>query len=247
MTTQKQTIKAELRDRAGKGNARATRLEGRVPAVIYGGKEKPMMISLDARTFVPLTRKAGFLNHLVEIEASGKNIRVLPRDVQLDPISDQPVHIDFLRVVAGARVRVAVPVVFIAQDKSPGLKRGGVLNVVQHQLLVSVQPEQIPEQIEVSVEGLEIGNTIHIEDIKLPGDAKAVISGKTDTTIASIAPPTTVKEEVAAPTAAATDAAAAGAAPAAGAAAGAAPAAGAAAPAAGAAAPAAAKAPEKKK
>lgn len=225
-------ISANLREKSGKGIAREARRQGRIPAVIYGGKEKPVMITLEARTFIPLTEKAGFFNHLVDIDAGGKNIRALPRDVQYDPVSDFPVHVDFLRVSANARVRVYIPVVFIAQDKSPGLKRGGALNVAQHQIQLNCSAERIPEKIEVSVDGLNIGDTIHIEDIKLPDDVKPVLSGRADTTIASIAAPTSVKEETTGPAAASAEGAAS-------------PAAGAAAPAAAAAAPAAA-APAKK-
>jgi large subunit ribosomal protein L25 len=229
-----QKISANMREKAGKGDARETRRQGRIPAVIYGGKEKPTMISLEARAFVPFTQKAGFFNHLVEIDAGGKTVRALPRDIQFDPVTDQPVHVDFLRVTQGSRVRVYIPVAFINQDKSPGLKRGGALNVVQHQIYISCSADHIPEKVEVNLDGLQIGDTIHIDAIQLPDDAKPVMSGKTDTTIASIAAPTSVKEE-AAPAAAAAAAT---------------PAAGAAAPAAGAASAAAAptaKAAEKKK
>lgn len=225
-----QTVKADMRERAGKGTARETRRQGHIPAVIYGGKEKPVMISLEARAFVPMTQKAGFFNHIMEIEAGGQKIRTLPRDVQFDPVTDQPVHVDFLRITAGARVRVYIPVVFVDQDKSPGLKRGGALNIVQHEVLLNCAPEHIPENIQISLDGLSIGDTIHIEDIKMPEGAKPVVSGRTDSTIASIAAPTTVKEEVAPAAGAAAEGAAA------------APAAAGAAPAAGAAAPAAAKA-----
>lgn len=240
-----QTVKAALRERAGKGNARQTRRDGNIPAVIYGGKEAPIMIALGEREFSPLMRRSGFFTHLVDIEADGKVVRAIPRDVQYDPVSDQPVHVDFLRVSANTRIRVNVPVVFINQDKSPGLKRGGVLNIVQHELQLICSPEKIPEKVEINVDGLNIGDTIHVESIQLPADVKPVLSNKSDSTIASIAAPTTVKEETT--TTAATDATAAaapGAAPAAGAAA-AAPAAGgkAAAPAAAA----AAKAPAAKK
>src|SRR5262249_31146124 len=133
MSKDVQAIKASARKEVGKGSSRAVRREGNIPAVIYGGKEAPVTISLEARTFAPVARQAGFFNHLVDIEADGKKIRVLPRDVQFDPVSDQPVHVDFLRVSANTRIRVHVPVVFINQDKSPGLKRGGALNIVQHQ------------------------------------------------------------------------------------------------------------------
>lgn len=239
MSTQVQSVNAALRAKAGKGNARAARRSGQIPAVVYGGKEAPVMISLDERSFAPLTEKAGFFTSLLDVNAEGKKFRVIPRDVQFDPVTDRPVHIDFLRVSANTRIRVHVPVVFVNQDKSPGLKRGGTINVVQHQLLLNVSPEKIPARIEIDVDGMSIGDTIHIEDIKLPDDVKAVVSGRSDSTIASIAAPTTVKEEEAKPAAAE-----AAAAPAAGAAGAAAPAAGAAAPAA---APAAAKAPAAKK
>ncbi|MBI3419705.1 MAG: 50S ribosomal protein L25/general stress protein Ctc [Proteobacteria bacterium] len=233
-------MKAGLRKEVGTGGARAVRRQGNVPAVIYGGKEASITISLEARAFAPVARAAGFFNHLVDIDADGKKIRVLPRDVQFDPVSDQPVHADFLRVSANTRIRVYVPVVFFDQDKSPGLKRGGALNIVQHQLLLVCAPEKIPENIRISVDGLDIGDAIHMESIKLPPDVKPVIGARADTTIASIAAPTTVQEEepVAAAVLAegeavavegAAAAAAPGAAPAAGAAPGAAPAAAAAA------------------
>ncbi len=203
-----QSIKAGLRRDVGKGSSRAVRRDGHIPAVIYGGKEAPVAISLEARAFAPLARDPGFFSRLVEIDAEGRKIRAIPRDVQTDPVSDQPVHVDFLRVSANTRMRVAVPVRFTDQDKSPGLKRGGTLNIVQHQLLLICAPEKIPDAIPVSVDGLMIGDTIHLEDIKLPADVKPVLGGRADTTIASIAAPTTVKEEVAAPVAAAEGAAA---------------------------------------
>ncbi len=243
--TQVQKVKAELRARAGKGNARAVRSEGRIPGVVYGGKEAPVMVSLEERTFVPISQKAGFFTHLMDIEANGKTMRVIPRDVQFDPITDRVLHVDLLRVTSGTKVRVFVPVFFINQDKSPGLKRGGALNIVQHQIQLSCSPEHIPEKITIDLEGKNIGDTIHLEDIKLPADVTPILGNK-DTTIASVAAPTVVKEETAT-TAVAADAAAA---PAAGAAAPAAAAKAGAAPAAaakpGAAPAAAAKAPAKK-
>jgi large subunit ribosomal protein L25 len=258
MSKEVKAVKAVTRKEVGKGSSRAVRREGQIPAVIYGGKEAPVTISLEARTFGPMTQTPGFFNHLLDIEADGKKIRTLPRDVQFDPLSDQPVHVDFLRVSANTRIRVYVPVAFINQDKSPGLKRGGALNVVQHQLLLICAPEQIPENIKVSVEGLEIGDAIHIETIKFPADVKPVIGVRADTTIASIAAPTTVTEEAPVAAAAAVEGEAAavgadgaplapGAAPAAGAAPGAAPAAGAKPGAAPAAAAAPAKGGDKKK
>ncbi len=247
MSTQVQKVKAEVRERAGKGNARAVRSEGRVPAVVYGGKEAPVMVSLEEKIIVQLSQKPGFFTHLMDIEAGSKAIRVIPRDVQYDPVTDRVLHVDLLRVTAGTLVRVFVPVVFINQDKSPGLKRGGALNIVQHQIQLSCSPEKIPEKITVDLDGKNIGDTIHLEDIKLPADVTPILGSK-DTTIASVAAPTVVKEEETTTAVAATDAAAA---PAAGAAApaaagakpGAAPAAGAKP---GAAPAAAAKAPAKK-
>lgn len=242
--TQVQKVKAELRERAGKGNARAVRSEGRIPGVVYGGKEAPVMVSLEERTFVPISQKAGFFTHLMDIEANGKTMRVIPRDVQFDPVTDRVLHVDLLRVTSGTLVRVFVPVVFINQDKSPGLKRGGALNIVQHQIQLSCSPEKIPEKITVDLDGKNIGDTIHLEDIKLPADVTPILGNK-DTTIASVAAPTVVKEETTT-TAVAADAAApaaGAAAPAAGAKPGAAPAAAAGAKAAPAA---AAKAPAKK-
>lgn len=233
VTVQKMT--ADVRDRAGKGNARAARRQGRVPAVVYGDGQAPTMIAVDAKALTMLLKKPGFFTHLVDIDAGGKTIRTLPRDVQYNPVTDVPEHVDFLRVSANTRVRVHVPVVFSNQDKSPGLKRGGVLNIVQHELYLLCAPEKIPERIEVSVEGLNIGDTIHLESLKLPQDVTPVVTGKTDSTVATIAAPTTMKEETPAATADAAAAPAAGAAAPAAAAKGAAPAA-----------PAAAKAPAKK-
>ncbi|NDE89531.1 MAG: 50S ribosomal protein L25/general stress protein Ctc [Alphaproteobacteria bacterium] len=240
MSTQVQKVSAELRERAGKGNARAVRSEGRIPAVVYGGKEAPVMVSLEERTFVPISQKSGFFTHLMDIEAGGKTLRVIPRDVQFDPITDRVVHVDFLRVTSGTQVRVFVPVVFINQDKSPGLKRGGALNIVQHQIQLSCSPERIPEKITVDLEGKNIGDTIHLEDIALPENVTPILGNK-DTTIASVAAPTVVKEETVVAAAAEAAPAAGAAAPAAGAKPGAAPAAAAAKPGA-----APAKAPAKK-
>jgi large subunit ribosomal protein L25 len=231
MAKQVPSVKATARTGAGTGPARAVRREGRIPAIIYGGKEAPIMIALEERTFTPFIRQPGFFNHLMDIEADGKTIRVLPRDVQYEPVSDRPEHVDFMRVQKDMRIRVDVPVVFINQDKSPGLKRGGTINIVQHELRLLCAPDNIPEKIEINVDGLNIGDAIHINKIKLPDGVTPIVTSRADTTIASIAAPTTIKEETVA-TAATT---AEGAAPAEGAAAapGAAPAAGAAAPAAG--------------
>lgn len=231
------SMKAEIRLNQGKGGARAVRRAGQVPAVIYGDKQTPLSIMLDNTALVREVNKAGFFTHLYDIEVKGAKHRVLPRDVQFDPVTDRPLHVDFLRVAAHTRVRVAVPFHFINQDKAPGLKRGGMLNVVSHELELMVQPDNIPEKIDIDLTGLEIGISIHLGDLKLPAGVKSTITDKAFT-LATIVPPTAVKAEAA-------EAAAAAAAPAVAAVAGA-PATGtAAAPAAagGKAAPAAAAAP----
>ncbi|MGB4101523.1 MAG: 50S ribosomal protein L25/general stress protein Ctc [Alphaproteobacteria bacterium] len=244
------SLQAEIRPNQGKGAARATRRSGQVPAVIYGDKQAPLSIMIDNTALVREVNRAGFFTHLYDIEVKGAKHRVLPRDVQFDPVTDRPLHVDFLRVAAHTRVRVAVPFHFINQDKAPGIKRGGMLNVVSHELELMVQPDNIPDRIDIDLAGLEIGISIHLGDLKLPVGVKAIITDK-DFTLATIVPPTAVKTEAAeaaaaaaAPAAAAVPAAGA---PAAAAAGGKAAAPAAAAPAAGGkAAPAAAKAPAKK-
>jgi large subunit ribosomal protein L25 len=237
-----QNLSAELRSRAGKGAARQTRRDGRVPGVIYGNKQPATLISVAPRELMKQLRKKAFHATLFDIELAGQKERVLPRDVQLDPVSDTPIHVDFMRVDENTRVHVDVPVVFLNELKSPGLKRGGVLNVVRHEVELICTADHIPQRIEIDLDGLDIGDSVHISTIKLPAGVRPAIDR--DFTIASIAVPTIQKAEAetAAAPAEGEAAAAAGAAVA-----GAAPAAGAAAPAAAAGAKAAPKAPEKKK
>jgi large subunit ribosomal protein L25 len=226
-------IAAQPRERAGKGAARAVRRAGRVPAVIYGEKQTPALCDLDPRDVVREIEKPGFYTRLIELDVGGRTERVLPRDVQFHPVSDKPEHVDFLRVGESTRLRVAIPVRFMNQDKSPGLKRGGVLNIVRRAVEVYCPANAIPSQIEVNLDGLDIGDSVHISHVKLPEGVRPTITGR-DFTIAAVAAPTTMAaEETTTAAATAEGAAAAAAAP------GAAPAAGAAAPAAGAAAPAA--------
>lgn len=205
------TISAEIRDNAGKGAARAERRADRVPAVIYGDKQPPVMIAIENKIALREVNRRGFFTHLYDIEVKGKKHRVLARDVQFDPVTDRPLHIDFLRVAAHTRVRVAVPLQFINQDKSPGLKRGGMLNIVAHELELLVSPEAIPESVTVDVTGQEMNSSIHLSAVNLPKGAKAVITDG-ETTVATIVPPAAAKSEE---TAAAPAAAAAAAAPAA--------------------------------
>lgn len=223
------TLAAELREKSGKGPSRAVRRRDFVPAVIYGDKKPPLTIAVELKVLVRHVSRQSFFTQLMDLDISGKKHRVLPRDVQFDPIKDTPVHVDFLRVSSSTVVRVAVPVSFINADKSPGIKRGGTLNVVHHEIEVACSPDKIPEKFEVNLEGLQINDAVHLSAIKLPEGVRTTTLEK-DFTIATIAVPSAIRSE-------AEEAAAAAAAPAADAAA--APAAGATAPAAGAAAPAA--------
>lgn len=208
------TIAAEARARAGKGTARATRLKGRVPGVIYGEKQTPELISVDSRDLLKELQKGSFFSRLFTIEFGGKAERVLARDVQLDPVSDRPIHVDFQRVGKGSRIRIFIPVQFLEQDQSPGLKKGGVLNIVRHEVEFFCQPDSIPENISISLAGMEIGHSIHISAFDLPDGIKPVIQDR-DFTVATIAAPIKEEEVKPAAEAAAAAAPAAGAAPAA--------------------------------
>ena len=242
--SQVETLAAEVRERKGKGTAHAIRRTNSIPAVIYGDKQPPQMITIEQKVLAKHVNKSSFFTRLFDLEIGGKKHRVLPRDVQFDPLSDKPLHADFLRVSASTVVRVAVPVLFINAEKSPGIKRGGTINVVHHEIEIACAPDKIPASFEIDLTGLEINDAVHLSTIKMPAGVKSTTTEK-DFTIATIAVPSGVRSEAedaaAKAAAAATAPADAAAAPAAGAAA---PAAGAAAPAAGAAAKApAAKAP----
>lgn len=208
------TIAAEARSRAGKGTARATRLKGRVPGVIYGEKQTPELISVESRELLKEMQKGSFFSRLFTVDIGGKSERVLARDVQLDPVTDRPIHVDFQRIGKDSKIRIFIPVHFLEQEKSPGLKKGGVLNIVRHEVEFFVQPDSIPESISISLDGMDIGHSIHISAFELPKGIKAVIQDR-DFTVATIAAPT--KEEEAAPKAEAAAPAAGAAAPAAGA------------------------------
>ena len=194
MTSVKQ-IKAVARERVGKGAARAVRRQGQVPAVIYGSGQPAVAIALDYNETKRLIFAGHFLTTLFEIELGGDKTRVIPRDYQLDPVKDTPVHVDFLRVAKDATINVEVPVHFVNQEASPGLKVGGVLNVVHHTIELTVPADAIPDAIEIDVTGLDIGTSIHLEDVKLPAGTKAATHEK-GFTVATIAAP--AKLEVAA-------------------------------------------------
>ena len=224
------TLKAETRTKSSKGAVRSLRLAGRVPAVIYGDKQTPELISVDTKTVSNLYMKGAFTSHAINIDINGKIERVIPRDVQREVVRDFVIHVDFLRLGKNATLHVEVPVHFSNQDASPGLKAGGVLNIVQHEVELICPADAIPETIEIDLAGYEMGTSIHISSLKFPAGVRP--AHKDDFTVATIAAPAAV---ISAGTTA--EAAPAAAAPAAGGKA--APAAAAKAPAAGAKAPAA--------
>ena len=179
---------AEARDRVGKGAARATRNAGLVPAVIYGGKEAPETIAIDKPQLIRALNRGKFLSTLFHIEVGGKKTRVIARDVQFHPVTDVPVHIDFLRLGKNAMIDVMVAVHFINDTASPGLKRGGVLNVVRHEVELKVPADDIPDFVEADLSGLDINDSLHISAIPLPKGVKPTISDR-DFTVATIAAP----------------------------------------------------------
>jgi len=187
------TLPAEARERAGKGASRALRREGRVPAVIYGGKEEPTPIHVEARELVRQLNLGHFMNSIVMIEIGGKQVRTLPKDVCLHPVTDRPLHVDFLRLAKDAKIHVAVPVVFVNEDDSPGLKKGGVLNVVRHELELVCESDKIPAEIELNLAGLDIGDSIHISHVTLPEGSASAITDR-DFTIATIVAPSAMKQ-----------------------------------------------------
>ncbi|WP_427968919.1 50S ribosomal protein L25/general stress protein Ctc [Altererythrobacter sp.] len=186
-------LPAEARERAGKGASRALRREGRVPAVIYGGKEEPTTIHVELKELARQLGTGHFMNSIVEIELSGKTIRTLPKDVALDPVTDRPEHVDFLRLAKGAKVEVNVPVVFINEEDSPGLKKGGVLNVVRHELDLVCEADKIPAEIVIDVTGKEVGDSIHISELSLPEGSESAITDR-DFTIATLVAPSALKK-----------------------------------------------------
>lgn len=191
------TLSAETRERVGKGASRALRREGRVPAVIYGNKQEPVSIHLEEKALMKMLNTGHFMNSVVMIEGAGNAaIRTLPKDVTFDVVTERPVHVDFLRISKNASVTVNVPVNFIDEAESPGIKKGGVLNIVRHELELVVDASKIPEAIDVSLKGLEVGDTIHISAVDLPNGAEPTIDDR-DFTIATIIAPSAMKADVA--------------------------------------------------
>ncbi|MBV2144018.1 50S ribosomal protein L25/general stress protein Ctc [Falsochrobactrum sp. TDYN1] len=187
-------LKADLRSRVGKGSSRELRRNGQIPAVIYGDKQEPLAIAVPYKEIYYKIYGGGFKTTIATIEVDGKKIQVLPKDYQLDPVRDFPLHVDFLRVSAKSVVTVNVPVHFKNEEAAPGIKRGGVLNVVRHEVELIVAANAIPDALEVDLTGLEIGDTVHFSAIKLPKDASPVIQDR-DFTIATIAAPAGLKSD----------------------------------------------------
>ncbi len=187
-------IAAQRRERAGKGPARAARRAGRVPGVIYGSKKDPSMVTLDPRELDRELQTGAFLATIYDVQIDRDKERVLPRDVQFDPVTDRPIHVDFLRVSATSSVTVQVPVNFLNEEESPGLRRGGLLNVVRHEIEMSCLADAIPSSIDIDLAGLDIGDSVHISMISLPDGVAPTITDR-DFTIATIAAPTVVQEE----------------------------------------------------
>jgi large subunit ribosomal protein L25 len=188
------TLSAEPRALAGKGAARATRRSGRVPGIIYGDNREPMLISLDPRELSRALAQRGFLATLVDVRVDGALHRTLPREVQYHPATDAPLHVDFMRVGASTKVTVSVPVVFINHELSIGLRRGGILNIVRHGIELICPVDAIPNHLVVDLDGLDIGNSVHISAVTFPEGSQPTITDR-DFTIASIAASSAVREE----------------------------------------------------
>jgi large subunit ribosomal protein L25 len=188
------TLPAEARDRAGKGASRALRRDGRVPAVVYGEKKEPLSIHVEEKQLNRMLATGFFMNSVVMVEIGGKPHRTLPKSVDFHPVTSRPIHVDFLRIGEHTQVQVNVPVRFIDEEEAPGLKRGGVLNVVRHELELVCDAARMPDEIVVSLSGLEIGDAVHISQVQLPEGSKPVIDDR-DFTVATIVAPSAMKAE----------------------------------------------------
>lgn len=184
---------AETRDRVGKGTSRALRRDGRTPAVIYGDKKDPISISLETKELVKTINHGGFLSTVFTVQVGSTKHNVLPRDMQLHPIKDTPVHVDFLRVSAKSQIAVMVAVRFLNEEECVGLKRGGVLNIVRHEVEMMVPAGNIPDALEIDLLKFDIGDSVHISEVELPAGTQPTITDR-DFTIATIAAPTVEPE-----------------------------------------------------
>jgi large subunit ribosomal protein L25 len=188
------TLPAEARDRAGKGASRELRRDGRVPAVVYGQKAEPLSIHVEEKLLSKMLSSGHFMNSVVMVDVAGKPTRTLPKAVDFHPVTSRPIHVDFLRISEHTQVHVAVPMRFDNEDASPGLKRGGVLNVVVHELEIVCDAAHIPSEIHIPLDGLEIGDSIHISQVKLP-EGVTPANTEEDFTVATIVAPSAMKAE----------------------------------------------------
>jgi large subunit ribosomal protein L25 len=194
-------MSATVRANGGKGAARAERRQGRVPGVIYGDKKAPVLISLDYKTLHQRIYAGHFLSTVFELEVDGQKHRVIPRDYQLDPVKDFPLHVDFLRLGVGAEISVDIPIHVVGTETSPGVKRGGAVNLVEHSLTLLCKADAIPESVDIDISSLNIGSSVHLEDVKLPAGTRAAT--KENPTLISIVAPSGFAEAEAADAAAA--------------------------------------------
>ena len=188
------TLTAELKAAHGTGAARAVRRAGRVPAIVYGGEGQPIMVTVEQRVLERYLNQAGFYNRLFELAVDGTTERVIARDVQLHPVSDRPLHVDFLRIAAGTTITITIPVQFVNEAQAPGIRRGGMLNAVRHEIEVHCPADSIPDAIVVDLAGMQIGDSLHISQVTLPPNVQPVITDR-DFTVATIAPPSGMTEE----------------------------------------------------
>ena len=186
-------INGNLRNSTGKGTARAARRAGRIPAIIFGDKKETISIDIEEREYKKIMNQSGIFSRLLDLSVDGKSNLVLTRDIQFHPVSENPLHVDFLRIGKGSNINVSVPVSFINEELSPGLKTGGVLNTVRFELELMCPADSIPEKIEINLEGLVVGDSIKISSVNLPDGVSSTITDR-DFTIATIAAPTVMSE-----------------------------------------------------
>ena len=187
------SLEANIRTDKTKGQLNAIRNSGNVPAIIYGGKNENQKISISKKLLKTLIEKENFLSNIITLSVDGKSQNVLPREVKYDILSDEPNHVDFLRVVTGVKIKIEVPVNFINHEKSPGLKRGGVLNIVRRKVELKCPSEKIPENLTLDLDGVDIGSSFKISSVKLDSEVTPTIQGR-DFVIATLAAPTVMKE-----------------------------------------------------
>ena len=187
------SLEANIRDNKTKGELNAIRKNGEVPAIVYGGKDENQKVSISKKKLKYLIEKENFLSNIITLNVGGKNLNVLPREVKYHILSDEPTHVDFLRILPGVKIKIEVPVNFINHEKSPGLKRGGVLNIVRRKIELKCPSEKIPDNITIDLDGIDIGESFKISSVKLDSEVTPTIQGR-DFVIATLAAPTVMKE-----------------------------------------------------